>query len=228
MHKINVSPKTIEYREKMTFPISDEIISNTLKIAKTIIEEISEQEREELFPLFDSMTTINSLKSNIELFKTDIEMEKIAYKSLDDSFPIEHFLRPEVSTIYLSLKELHSTWLKPLKTGLEPIVQDIQKSKYLVNKISNDTFNSLFVDIQTYLLRNLIQFVENGYTFEDITQVLDLIKTRLIIIENYIETSRKRRPKATLSGAFKIYPLAEKIDRLLSQDNEGICIAKYE
>lgn len=228
MHKINEAPQIAKYKRIHSIPISDEILLKTSEIGDTLLDEISECEDESVPKLFDSMTTIQSLKASVDFLKKDWLREKSAYKFIDEGFPIEHFLSPEVSSIYLSLKELTSSWVNPVKAVLIPIVRDIQRSRFLVNKISDESLDSLFVDIQTYLLRNLISFVENGYSFEDIKQVLDLIKTRLVVIENYVETSRNRRPKASVSGAFQIYPMAEKIDRLLSQNQAGIYAGKYE
>ncbi len=228
MHKINEAPQTINYRQSTSIPISDEILLKTSRIGETLLDEIFESESENFPKLFDSMTTIQSLKATVDFFKQNLTQEKSAYKFIDEGFPIEHFLTPEVSSIFMSLKELTNSWVNPVKAVLIPIVRDIQRSRFLVNKISDESLDSLFVDIQTYWLRNLIQFVENGYTFDEIKQALDLIKTRLIVIENYVETSRNRRPKAGVSGAFQIYPMAEKIDRHLKQNQARIYAGKYE
>ncbi|MDX9971197.1 MAG: hypothetical protein RBS56_04830 [Candidatus Gracilibacteria bacterium] len=228
MYKLNESTQVKEYREKVSFPVSEELLLNTSEFGKTLIEEISESEEEGTNPLFNSLSTIESLKMNLEMFKKDTALEKKSYEIFDSAFPFEHFFTPEIAAIYLSLKVLSDGWIKPLKSVLLPIVRDIQRSKYLVNKISDESLDSLFVDTQTYLLRSIVGFVENGYLFEEIKQVLDLIKTRLIVIENYVQTSRNRKPISPISSSFQIYPMAEKIDRLLRQNQAGVYAGKYE
>ncbi len=188
------------------------------------------------FMPFNPYTTINSLKTDLNFLQeqrqypeltnalkiydgTQIQFEmedegRLVYKDPLEGYH-EYTVENELASLYKSLEALNNEWLVPFKKRLENDFIELKKENTVKNRIKYEELSAIIFDVENYFLRALISFQENGFSRNDIRQLLNLIRNRLLQIETYTLTNKKIFNKTPISGTFSTIHLTEKIFKLL-------------